>query len=331
MTTSRAWQLVSRPTGMPTAQNFALVNVDLPPLAAGEVLVRNTFMSVDPYMRGRMNAGPSYVPAFEIGKALEGGAVGIVESSNDPALATGQTVLHALGWRDYAVGPAKAFRAIDATGVPASAYLGVLGITGFSAWVGLNVIDTVKPTDTVFVSSAAGAVGTVAGQLAKRAGARVIGSTRSSASAAALRTKLGFDDVIVVEPGAVAQQLRVAAPTGIDLFFDNVGGEQLEAAIGALNDFGRVVVCGMIANYNEPVPGPRNVGLVVPKRLTLHGFIVSDHSARNADFLRDVAPEVAAGRIVGLESFVAGLERAPEALLSLFAPGAHLGKLIVQL
>jgi NADPH-dependent curcumin reductase CurA len=331
MKQGREVRLVSRPLGFPALENFALVDVETPAPGAGQLRVRNTFMSVDPYMRGRMSDAPSYVAPFEVGKVLEGGAVGVVEDSRDARFPVGTTVLHSFGWRTYALGSAQAFRAVDALGVCASAYLGVLGMPGFTAYVGLFVIDDVKAKETVFISSAAGAVGSVAGQLAKLRGARVIGSTRSKDSAKTLRNTLHFDDVIVIDPGHVAKQLRNAAPTGIDFYFDNVGGEQLEAALSVLKDFGRISVCGMIANYCEPLPGPRNIVAVVQKRLKLQGFIVSDHMARNADFVHDVGPAVAAGKVVGLETFVDGLDAAPGALVSLFAPGAHVGKLIVRL
>lgn len=331
MKEGREVRFVSRPEGLPTAANFAVVDVELPEPGAGQLLVRNTFMSVDPYMRGRMSDAPSYVAPFEVGSVLDGGAVGVVDASRDARFPVGTTVLHSLGWRSHAVAPAQAFRSVDVVGVSPSTYLGVLGMPGFTAYVGLFVIDDIKPKETVFISSAAGAVGSIAGQLAKQHGARVIGSTRSKESAEILQRKLHFDDVIVVEPGHCAKQLRSAAPTGIDFYFDNVGGEQLEAALGVLKDHGRVSVCGMIAGYNDSVPGPRNMPAIVQKRLKLQGFIVSDHMARNADFVHEVAPAVAAGKIIGLETFVDGLENAPDALLSLFAPGTHVGKLIVRL
>jgi NADPH-dependent curcumin reductase CurA len=331
MRLGREVRLVSRPEGYPLEDNFSLVEVDVPEPGAGQLLVRNTYMSVDPYMRGRMSAGPSYVAPFELGHVLEGGAVGVVEVSRDARFPIGTTVLHSHGWRTHAVGSAQAFRAIDPVGVSPSAYLGVLGMPGFTAYVGLFVIDEVKAKETVFISSAAGAVGTVAGQLAKLHGARVIGSTRSRESAELLRANGHYDDVIVIDPGQIEKQLRRAAPTGIDLYFDNVGGEQLEAALAVLKDFGRVSLCGMIADYCEPVPGPRNMTTIVQKRLKLQGFIVSDHMSRNGEFLHEVAPAVAAGKITGFETFVDGLENAPQALISLFAPGAHVGKLIVRL
>jgi NADPH-dependent curcumin reductase CurA len=331
MEQGREIRLVSRPDGLPTIDNFALVDVEIPAPGAGQLLVRNTFMSVDPYMRGRMSDAPSYVAPFEVGKVLDGGAVGIVESSRDARFPVGTNVLHSLGWRSHAVGAAQAFRPIDAVGISPSAYIGVLGMPGFTAYVGLFVIDDVKAKETVFISSAAGAVGTIAGQLAKLRGARVIGSTRSKESAKILHDQLHFDDVIVIDPGHVTKQLREAAPTGIDFYFDNVGGEQLEAALAVLKDHGRVSVCGMIANYNERLPGPRNIVAVVQKRLKVQGFIVSDHMARNAEFLHEVAPAVVAGKITGLETFVDGLDKAPAAFVSLFAPGAHMGKLVVRL
>ncbi len=327
----REVRLVARPEGLPTADNFDVVDCEIPEPGAAQVLVRNTFMSVDPYMRGRMSDRPSYVAPFEVGRPLEGGAVGVVEASRDARLPVGTTVLHSQGWRTFASGPVEAFRPIDTLGVSPSAYLGALGMTGFTAYTGLFLIDEVKAGETVFISSAAGAVGSIAGQLAKLRGARVIGSTRSKSSAALLQTELHFDDVIVVEPGRITKQLQSAAPMGIDFYFDNVGGEQLEAALAVLKDHGRASLCGMIGGYNEPVPGPRNIMTIIQKRLKLQGFIVSDHMARNADFLHEVAPLVAAGKVTGLETFVDGLENAPEAFLSLFAPGAHVGKLIVRL
>jgi NADPH-dependent curcumin reductase CurA len=316
---------------MPAKENFALVEVDVPALADGEVLVRNTHMSVDPYMRGRMNAGPSYAAPFEVGEVMYGGAVGVVEQSRDVSLPVGTHVLSNLGWREYAVALAKTLRKVDTSIAPGPAYLGVLGMPAFTAWVGLFVIDDVKAGEIVLISSAAGAVGSVAGQLAKRRGAHVIGTTRSQENADILREKLHFDEVIVLREGEIAAQLHAAAPDGIDFFFENVGGELLEAALTSLRSFGRISVCGMIANYNHPVPGPRNLYLVTPKRLKMQGFIVSDHNKRFEDFVRDVAPAVASGEITGLETIVNGLENAPDALLSLFAPGAHVGKLIVTI
>jgi NADPH-dependent curcumin reductase CurA len=327
----REIQLVARPEGAPDEGHFALVDVDVRAPAAREVLVRNVYLSVDPYMRGRMSDRKSYLPPFALHAPLEGAAIGVVESSDDAALPAGATVYHMLGWREYAVGPAKAFRTVDLAQAPASAYLGVLGIPGFTAWIGLFTIGGCTAGDTVFISSAAGAVGSMAVQLAKRAGARVIGSTRSSESAGWLRRRFGIDLALVPEPGRFTEQLRDAAPGGIDVAFDNVGGDQLEAAIANAADFARFVLCGMIAAYNVPPPGPRNIALAVSKRLLLQGFIASDHAARLAEFFREIGPAVARNEIVPCETFVDGLTRAPAALCSLFSPGTHVGKLIVRL
>jgi NADPH-dependent curcumin reductase CurA len=328
---SREIILASRPSGVPTAANFAIAEREVAPLGDGQVRVRNAFMSVDPYMRGRMNDTKSYVPPFAVGEALQGGAVGVVEESRDPALPPGTTVLSNLGWRDVATAPAAQFTPVAGNGVPPSAYLGVLGMPGMTAWVGCCVIDTIAAGETVLISSAAGAVGSVAGQIAKRRGARVIGTTRSTENAVAVRERLGFDEAIVLEPGRIREQLRAAAPGGIDFYFENVGGEQLEAALDLLNDFGRISACGMIAGYNTPGGGPGNIMNVVRKRLKMQGFIVSDHAGRRPDFLAEIGPAVARGDISGLETTVHGLDAAPEAFISLFAPGAHLGKLVVAL
>jgi NADPH-dependent curcumin reductase CurA len=308
-----------------------MVEADVPEPGPGEVLVRNTLISVDPYMRVRMSDVKSYLPPWVIDAPMDGGAIGVVEASNSAALAPGTTVSHNLGFRDYAVGPAKAFRAVDTTVAPASAYLGVLGMPGFTAWLGLFAIAGCKAGDVVFISSAAGAVGTTAVQLAKRARAHVIGSTRSEASAAVLRDKLRIDTALVPQDGRFGKQLREAAPAGIDVYFDNVGGEQLEAAISSAKDFARFALCGMISNYNTPLPGPRNIFLAVSKRLLLQGFIVTDHAPRMGEFLREIGPAVGRGELLVEETFVEGLENAPAALISLFSTGGHLGKLIVRL
>ena len=334
MTRAREVHLVSRPQGWPVPENFALVDVDLPDPGPGEVLVRNTFMSVDPYMRGRMNDVPSYAPPYQVGQVMYGGALGEVVVSNSPDLATGQTVRHNSGWRDHVVAPARAFQPVDVgDGFPSpSAYLGVLGMPGLTAYVGLLDIAAFQPGEAVFVSGAAGAVGSVAGQLAKLRGAsRVVGSAGSAAKVARL-LELGFDAAFNYKDGPVAEQLAKAAPDGIDVYFDNVGGDHLEAAIGQLKPFGRAALCGAISQYNAsaPVPGPSNLTMAVGKRLTLRGYIVSDHYDRNAAFLADVAPAVQAGRIAIDETIVDGLENATSAFLGLLR-GDNLGKMVVRL
>jgi len=329
MTTAREIHLASRPTGVPSPSDFALVSRELPALASGQVLVRNDFMSVDPYMRGRMSDAKSYVPPFEIGAALEGGAVGTVVESSTPDVAVGDTVLHGLGWRDYALVDAARVRRVDPV-LGASAYLGVLGMPGLTAYVGLLDIAAMKPGDVVFVSGAAGAVGSLAGQIAKlRGAARVIGSAGSSSKVDYLAS-LGFDAAFNYKDGPVRDQLRAAAPDGIDVYFDNVGGTHLEAAISSLRTYGRVALCGAISTYNGAVEAPRNLSLAVGKRLTLRGFIVSDHNDRMPAFLAEVGGWLRAGDISFTETVVDGLENAPRAFIGLLN-GDNTGKMIVRL
>ncbi|MGH7728948.1 MAG: NADP-dependent oxidoreductase [Vulcanimicrobiaceae bacterium] len=328
--TGREIRLVSRPADWPSPENFALAEVEAGPPAEGEVVVRNVFVSVEPYMRGRMNDTPSYVPPYRIGEALEGGAVGVVVDSREPALPNGTWVSSMLGWRELARGPAAAFRMIDVALAPPAAYLGVLGVPGFTAWIGLREIANLRAGETLFVSSAAGAVGSIAGQLAKHLGARAVGSAGGPEKVRYLTERLGFDAAFDYRAGKIRAQLAAAAPDGIDVYFDNVGGEQLEAALAALRPFGRIALCGMIAGYNEPLPGPRNLAFAIGKRLTLRGFIVLDHYARYEEFLREVAPLVRAGTLVAPESIVEGIERAPQAFIEMLRGGTHLGKVLVR-
>jgi NADPH-dependent curcumin reductase CurA len=332
-TTSREVRLAARPTGWPTTENFTVATVDLPELQDGEVLVRNAVMSVDPYMRGRMDDRPSYVPPFQVGAALEGGAVGEVVVSKSDNVATGTQVLHGFGWREYAVLPAKRVQPIDTAVAPASAYLGVLGMPGFTAYVGLTEIAAMKEGDAVFVSGAAGAVGSLVGQIARRRGAsRVIGSAGSADKVRHLVDDLGFDAAFNYKDGNVGKQLREAAHDGIDVYFDNVGGDHLEAAIGSLNTFGRVAVCGMISQYNatEATPAPRNLALLITKRLSIRGFIVSDNNALQPAFRDEVGPWVRDGSLITEETFVdGGVDAAPQAFIDLMR-GANTGKMLVR-
>jgi hypothetical protein len=332
--TGREIHLASRPEGWPTPENFRLVEVPVPAPGDGEVLVRNVAMSVDPYMRGRMNDAESYVPPFALDAPLQGGAVGEVVESNSPDLAPGDLVLHGLGWRDYAVGPARSFRKLDSgSGVQPSAFLGVLGMPGFTAYVGLTEIAQMKEGDVVFVSGAAGAVGSIAGQIAKLRGAsRVIGSAGSPDKVAHLVDDLGFDVAFDYHAAPVAEQLAAAAPEGIDVYFDNVGGEQLEAAIGAFRVFGRAALCGAISAYNatEPTPGPSNMWLLISKRLTLRGFIVGDHSHLMKQFLEEMGRWLAEGKVRFSETVVDGLENAPDAFIGLLR-GQNTGKMVVRM
>ncbi len=329
---SRAIQLAVRPSGEPRPDDFRLVEVEVPDPDDGEVVVRNRWLSVDPYMRGRMDEGESYVPPFALGQPLDGGAVGEVIASGAPDMSVGQWVVHEFGWREVALVPADQAQPIDTDLAPPAAYLGALGATGFTAYVGLFEIADLQPGQVVFVSAAAGAVGSIAGQLAKLHGCRVVGSAGSTAKVAYLRDELGFDAAFNYRNGPVTELLRQAAPDGIDLYYDNVGGDHLEAALYVLRRYGRVVMCGSISTYNdaEPQPGPRNMFQAVTNRLTLRGFIVDDHMERMAEFHQQMAGWLREDKIRYRETVVVGLEHAPDAFIGLFH-GDNLGKTVVKL
>lgn len=331
---SREIRLASRPTGWPVPENFELAEVEVPAPGPGQVLVRNLWMSVDPYMRGRMNDARSYVPPFEIGAPLEGGALGEVAESGVDGLAPGDLVLHGYGWRDYAlVDAAQARKVEEIFGVPLSAYLGVLGMPGLTAYVGLLDIAAFKEGDAVFVSGAAGAVGGLVGQIARLKGAsRVVGSAGSDQKVAYLTERLGFDAAFNYRTGPVRDLLARAAPDGIDVYFDNVGGDHLEAAVDALRRYGRIAMCGAISVYNaaEPQPGPGNLFQMIGKRLTLRGFIVCDHADRMPDMTAEVGAWLRDGEITFQETVADGLENAPAAFVDMLR-GANIGKMIVRL
>ncbi|HYW49881.1 MAG TPA: NADP-dependent oxidoreductase [Gemmatimonadaceae bacterium] len=329
MPTSREIRLAARPRGMPTAETFELATVDVGSPGDGQVLVRNRIMSVDPYMRGRMNDVKSYVPPFQVGAPLEGDCIGEVVESRAENFAAGDVVQSFFGWREFHVSDAKLLRKVDPSVEPRSAWLGVLGVTGFTAWAGLRLVD-VKTGDRVFVSGAAGGVGIIVGQLAKLRGCTVIGSAGSADKVRMLTGELGFDAAFNYRDGDVYRQLMSAAPQGIDVYFDNVGGDHLEAAISALRPFGRVVACGSISGYNEPTPGPRNMAMIIGKRLTIRGFIVSDHEPRRAEFQEEVSALLARGALQARETAMHGIENAPAAFLGLFS-GSNTGKMIVTL
>ena len=331
-TTTRQIALASRPHGEPEVNDFRVETVDLPELGDGEILVRNTVMSVDPYMRGRMNDVKSYVAPFEVDSPLDGGAVGEVIASRSTEVAVGSQVLHGSGWREHAILPAAAASAVDVEAAPASRYLGILGMTGLTAYVGLTAVAEMREGDTVFVSGAAGAVGQAAGQIARALGARrVIGSAGSAKKVARIR-ELGYDEAFDYKDGPVRDGLRAAAPEGIDVYFDNVGGDHLEAAIGELRLFGRVALCGAISQYNatEPPPGPRNLSLAIGKNLTLRGFIVGQYAHLAQEYRSKAAEWLADGRLQGDETFRDGLENAPQAFIDLLG-GANTGKMLVRL
>ena len=329
----REVRLASRPVGWPTPDDFSVAESDLPDLADGQVRVRNVVMSVDPYMRGRMSAARSYAPPYEVGEAMTGGAVGVVEESRADGFAVGDHVLHGLGWREFAVLDATRARAVDVAAAPASAYLGVLGMTGLTAYVALTRIARMTPGDVVFVSGAAGAVGSAVGQMARALGAsRVIGSAGSAAKVRHVVHDLGFDAALNYKDGRVSTQLREAAPDGIDVYVDNVGGEHLEAAIGSLRLHGRIVVSGMISVYNdtEPAPGPRNLSRLIQTRGRIEGFLVSDHDDLADEYADRAAGWLRSGDLGLVETFADGIENAVDAFLGVLR-GENTGKMVVRL
>ena len=331
--TSREVRLASRPSGWPTPANFTVAQAQLPELGADEVMVRTELMSVDPYMRGRMDDRPSYVPPFALDEPLDGGAVGEVIASTSDAVAVGAHVLHGLGWREVAVLPARRVQVVDTDAAPAARYLGALGMPGLTAWAGLLEVAGMREGDAVFVSGAAGAVGSLVGQIARRRGAsRVVGSAGSAEKVAYLVDELGFDAAFNYKDGSLRQQLRAAAPDGIDVYFDNVGGEHLETAISALTLHGRIAVCGMISQYNAetPAPGPRNLAMMIGKRLRMQGFIVNDFNHLRPAFLAEMGPWLANGDVRFDETIVdGGIDAAVQAFLDMMG-GANTGKMLVR-
>ncbi len=329
---SRAIHLKRRPVGMPTPDDFDLVSVEVADPVAGEVQVRNLCMSVDPYMRGRMVDRKSYVPPFQIGEALTGGAIGEVVSSTDPRFSAGDKVQSNYGWRERFNAPAGELTPLGALAAPVSAYLGVLGMPGMTAYVGLLGAATLKDGETVFVSGAAGAVGSIAGQIARLKGCHVVGSAGGASKVAWLRDELGFDHAFDYHQGNLLEQLRQGAPAGLDVYFDNVGGDHLEAALFHMRPLGRIALCGAISQYNatEAVPGPSNLVMAIGLGLTLRGFIVSHFNHMAADFRRDMTEWVTSGTIRYQETILDGIERAPEAFIGLFT-GANVGKMVVRI
>jgi NADPH-dependent curcumin reductase CurA len=328
---SREIRLASRPNGIPTAANFARVQTELKSLADQQVLVRNLFMSVDPYMRGRMNERKSYVPPFEIGKVLEGGAVGEVVESRAKEFKASDAVVSNFGWREYFIASPKDLHPVSRAVQPLSVYLGALGMTGMTAWAGLHLVK-VEEGDVIYISGAAGAVGNVAGQLAKLRGCKVIGSTGSMEKVKFLREECGFDIAFDYNTGPVVEQLKVEAPDGIDVYFDNVGGEALEAALSMLRVHGRIIACGGISGYNEekPRPGPSNLFNITTKRLTMKGLIVRDWLDRQGEFEKEVGAYLQSGKLKNKETVVEGLDQAEGAFIGLFT-GNNIGKMVVKL
>ena len=327
---SREIRLVARPKGFPGEDLFELAETPIPDPGDGQLLVRNAYFSVDPYMRPRMNDVRSYVAPFTLGEPMSGGAVGRVEISRNDRYAAGDWVVHGLGWREWALSDGSGMRKVDSTVAPVSSFLGVLGMPGLTAYYGLFELGQPREGETVFVSGAAGAVGSAAGQMAKIAGCRVVGSAGSSAKIEWLR-ELGFDAAFDYRERPVREALAEAAPEGIDVYFDNVGGDHLEAAIGALHTYGRVAACGSVSRYNdvEPSPGPRNMFMVVTKRLRIQGYIITDHYDRYPEFFERATEWVRDGRLRYRETVVEGIDNAPRAFLGLLR-GENIGKMLVK-
>ena len=332
MTTSTQVHLVRRPIGTPRAEDFATVTTGLPELGQDEVRVRNAYVSVDPYMRGRMNDSKSYIPPFGLDEAMTGGAVGRVVESSSAALPVGTAVLHSQGWRDVAQGPARQFSPLPETDLPLSVFLGAAGMTGLTAYAGLKRVAGLREGDVAFISGAAGAVGSIAGQIARKLGAsRVIGSAGSAAKVALLMERYGFDEAFNYKDAPVREQLRGITPDGIDVYFDNVGGDHLEAALDRLNTGGRAALCGAISQYNstERTPGPDNTGNLVTRSLKLEGFIVGQHQDLQPEFARQMTAWLSDGSVVFDETVVDGVENAVGAFLDMMN-GANTGKMLVR-
>lgn len=333
VTTGREIRLAARPVGTPTTADFELVTAAIPALGEGQLLIRNTWMSVDPYMRGRMDDVESYIPPFELGTVLEGSAVGEVIASRADTVPIGAIVSHFAGWREYAVVDAAGAVVLDTSAVPAQAYLGALGTPGLTAYAALTEVSPVRAGDTVFVSGAAGAVGSVAGQIARKLGAaRVIGSAGGPAKAERLLTDFGYDVALDYRAGAIGDQLAQAAPEGIDVYLDHVGGDHLAAAIANAKVGARFSLIGAISGYNatEPVPGPSNLFQAYIKRLNLRGLLVTDHFALFPEFTERAIGWLTDGSLRTDETVFEGIEQAPAAFLGVLG-GANTGKMLVRL
>jgi len=327
---ARAWHLTSRPQGLPTHDNFELRDIELSPLGDGTVRVRNLWLSVDPYMRGRMNDVKSYVPPFQLGEPMDGGAVGEVVESKAEGLSPGDLVQHMGGWRDEAVVDARTANKLPDLGAPPERFLGVLGVTGITAYFGLLDAAAARESDIVFVSAAAGAVGSVVVQIAKAKGMTVIASAGGPEKCEFVRS-LGADQVVDYKAGPILKGLAAAAADGIDVYFDNVGGDHLDAAFAVARNNARFAICGMIEGYNAREPMAFCfIQRIIAARIQLKGFIVFDYFPRMAEFYRDMGPWLASGAVKSRETVVEALENMPDAFLGLFK-GENTGKMLVKL
>jgi len=327
--------LASRPVGEPTLDNFRLVEAEAPQPGPGQMLLRTIYLSLDPYMRGRMNAGPSYAKAVEVGEVMEGRAVSEVVESNIPRYQVGDLVFAPTGWQEYAVSDGKETRKIDPALGPASYALGVLGMPGLTAYAGLLTIGQPVPGETVVVAAASGAVGSLVGQIAKIKGCRAVGIAGGERKCRHVTEELGFDACVDHRDPALSDRLKEACPGGIDVYFENVGGHVFDAVFPLLNPFARIPVCGLIAHYNEaePPPGPDRVPALLMetlvKRLTFRGFIVSDFVAQFPQFLADMSTWLKEGRVKYREDVTDGLENAPRELIGLLR-GENFGKKVIR-
>ena len=327
---ARAWHLKSRPEGLPTHDHFELKSVKLPKLDEGTVKVRNLWLSVDPYMRGRMNESKSYIPPFALDAPMDGGALGEVVESKAEGFAPGDFVIHFAGWRDESVLPAKGLTKIPDLGIEPQAFLGVLGMPGATAYFGLLDVASAKEGDIVFVSAAAGAVGSAVVQIAKAKGMTVIGSAGGADKCEFVRS-LGADAVIDYKSGPIVKLLRDAAPDGIDVYFDNVGGAHLDAAFARARLHARFALCGMIEGYNRAEPAAfRYIIRMIAMRIRMQGFLYGDYIPRLDEFHRDMSGWIASGAVKPHETVVEGLDKMPDAFLGLFE-GANTGKMLVKL
>jgi NADPH-dependent curcumin reductase CurA len=327
---AEAWHLMSRPDGLPSSENFELRETTLPPLGEGMVRVRNRWLSVDPYMRGRMSDVKSYVPPFQLGQPMEGGAIGEVVESRAEGFAPGDLVLHMAGWRDEAVVPAATLTKLPDLGVEPQLFLGILGMVGATAYFGLLDAARAKPGDIVFVSAAAGAVGSAVVQIARAKGMTVIGSAGGAEKCDYVRS-LGADAAVDYKAGPILKGLAAAARDGIDVYFDNVGGDHLDAAFALARNNARFAICGMIESYNDASPVAfRFITRIIAARIRIQGFLVFDYQARMDEFYREMGAWVADGTVKSRDTIVDGLESMPAAFLGLFS-GANTGKMLVRL
>ena len=323
--------LKSRPEGWVSEANFEISEAALPQPREGEALVRNHWLSLDPYMRGRMNDTKSYAAKAEIGEVMVGGTVGEVLESRDPALNTGDFVVGALGWQQYGAAPAKSFRKIDVKAAPAQAYLGVIGMPGVTAWIGLLTIGEPKAGETVVVSAASGAVGSAVGQIAKIKGARAVGIAGGPAKCRYVVEELGFDACVDYKAASFITDLEAATPKGVDVYFENVGGAVLDAVIPRFNAFARMPLCGLVSQYNEAdSKGLVNLRAFLTNRIKLQGFIVSDRLELWPQALKELAAWVSTGKVKYRESIAAGIENAPKAFIGMLK-GENFGKQLVKL